>query len=288
MGHALTHVRLAFDYGPGVGLGHRRRVEAIAERLRDRGIETVVGAAEPPIEADVVVLDSYLHRADDPTAVRARCRVAIDDIGRDLDVDLVIDPAPGAVAEAHQRARRVLAGALYALVGSGLPSAAPEMRPATTSILVTLGGSVDADRVLDIAEALAAQLPGVAVRAVVGPWNTTSPRRHVDEIRTTDGLGPHLAEADVVVTAAGVTMLESLALGRPTVAVVVADNQQRAAAGVAAAGAADVVPVDRLTETALALARDPARRMALSHAARRLVDGRGPDRVAAEITRCCA
>src|SRR4051812_10776821 len=105
-------VTLAFDEGPGVGLGHRRRMEALAAALTARGhacILVPLPARELPA-CDAVVVDSYLLRADDAPFTGAAVTVAVDDLARDLAVTLVVDPSPGALGAAHRKARRVLAG----------------------------------------------------------------------------------------------------------------------------------------------------------------------------------
>ena len=118
MSRARSGMLLAFDEGPGVGLGHRRRMEALAAELASRAHECTLlplGSGTPGAH-DVVMVDSYRMRADDGTFARADVVGAVDDLARDLAVDLVVDPSPGTVGAAHRRARRVLAGAAYALV----------------------------------------------------------------------------------------------------------------------------------------------------------------------------
>ena len=116
------HATLAFDEGPGAGLGHRRRMEAVAAELNRRGHECVLVPLSdrelPPSDAgvEVLVVDSYRVRADDRRFAGARVVGAVDDLARNLAVDLVVDPSPGAIGSAHRSARRVLAGATYALV----------------------------------------------------------------------------------------------------------------------------------------------------------------------------
>src|SRR5437868_13437560 len=108
---------LAFDEGPGIGLGHRRRVEGLAHELTTLGFTCelhVLGA--DAVVGDIVLVDSYRVRADDRSRVRADLVIAIDDLERDLAVDLVIDPDPGADARVHSTAAAVVAGAPYALV----------------------------------------------------------------------------------------------------------------------------------------------------------------------------
>lgn len=274
---------LAYDEGPTIGLGHRRRMEALAQALDRRGMVPNVRPCVPPLQADIVVLDSYVYRADDTAVIDGRWVGAVDDINRDLAVDLVVDPAPGADTAAHASARAVLAGARYSLVGAGLPLAPPPLRPTVASIVVTLGASHHARRAGELARQVAERLPDAAIGVVAGPWSGIAAPSGVNAIRTVDGLGPHLAAADIVVTAAGVTMLESLALGRPTIAIVLADNQARAARGAFAASAIHLVDIDDAAAAVVALAEDPAERRRLSDAARALIDGQGPNRVANEI-----
>jgi RimJ/RimL family protein N-acetyltransferase len=89
------------------------------------------------------------------------------------------------------------------------------------------------------------------------------------------------AAADLVVSAAGVTLLELCCIGVPTALVQVADNQ---AAGYAAAVAQGLAvglgtdPRDHVAELT-ALLTDPAARAALASKAMTTVDGRGADRI---------
>lgn len=253
--------------------------------LKRVGVQVELRRASCPLEAGAVVVDSYRIRADDPE-IRARWIAAVDDLERDLQVDLLIDPAPGADPSRSPSARAVISGARFALVGPGLPIRTSDPHRDIRSILVTLGGSSRAAGAAEIATALARDLPAVNVRLVVGPWSNDAPEG-IEVVRTVEGLGPHLAASDLVVTAAGVTMVESLALGRPTVAVIIADNQRRAAAGAEVAGAVEVAELDAAAAVALALARDAPRRRRLAEAAVALIDGLGPDRVAREIVARC-
>jgi spore coat polysaccharide biosynthesis predicted glycosyltransferase SpsG len=254
-------------------------MEALAGALREEGAEVALRAADDPLEADVVVLDSYRWRADDPTRVRARTVAALEDHGRDLAVDLLVDPSPGAADGSHPSAKRVLLGARYALVGPSLPPPPDEDAPTTLhSVLVSLGGDDRAGHGRRVATELAALLDAVEVRLTVRPDDAAP--TGVMPIRVEGGLGRALAEADLVVCAGGVTLLESLYLGRPTVAVVVAENQRRNVAGAVQQGAAHSAELDDAARVAAALAFDAAARDRLSRAGRALGDGQGPRRVA--------
>lgn len=271
--------------GPDVGLGHQRRMEALGVALEALGfaIEAKpVGAC--PLRATVVIVDSYRIRADDPAEVIADVLIAVDDLKRDLAVDLLVDPSPGADPASHPQARVVLAGAAHALVGPGLPQVvSPPSDPVRRVLISTGGGTAGAALGAEIAGTVSAALPGLDTRLAVGPWTEIEPPGGVTAVRQVGGLGQQIAEADLVITAAGVTLLETLALGRPAVAMVVAENQRQAATTIAAAGAAIVVAPEDAAEAALELARDSHRRRALSEAAVSLIDRRGPSRVAAAV-----
>jgi spore coat polysaccharide biosynthesis predicted glycosyltransferase SpsG len=276
---------LAFDEGPGIGLGHRRRVEGLAGALHDIDVTVdmhVLG--DEAVVGDVVLFDSYRFRADDRSRVRADVVVAIDDIERDLAVDLVIDPDPGADARVHSTAAAVFAGAPYALVDPGLRTftTAP-IRDVVQRVLVTTGGADAEGLGAFVASAIADALPGTEIRQVVGPWGAGSDDPRVEAVHAPDGLGPELAAADVVVTAGGVTMLEACCLGRPVVAFSIAPGQGRALAGAAHVGAVVAVDVASAADVAARLARDVDARRRFATSARVLVDGQGSARVAAAI-----
>jgi UDP-2,4-diacetamido-2,4,6-trideoxy-beta-L-altropyranose hydrolase len=277
---------LAFDEGPGIGLGHRRRVEGLACGLVDLGCAVelhVIG--EDAVVGEIVLVDSYRMRADDRARVRAETVIAIDDIERDLAVDLVIDPDPGADARVHSTAAVVVAGAPYALVDPGLRALTPApIGDGVRRVLVTTGGA-DADGLgARVASGIADALPGAEIRQVVGPWGLGPDDDRVVAVHAPEGLGPELAAADLVVTAGGVTMLEACCLGRPVVAFSIAPGQSRALAGAAQVGAVVAVDVASAAEVSAGLARDADARRRLANSARVLVDGQGSARVAAVIT----
>src|SRR3954471_13615856 len=111
-----SNVTLVFDEGANIGLGHRRRMEVLGDALRDDGFDTDLRPLGPDdeIEADLLVVDSYLARPDDRSRFHAETIVAIEDLERELDVDLVIDPDPGAETALHEHAGAALTGPQYA------------------------------------------------------------------------------------------------------------------------------------------------------------------------------
>lgn len=280
-------VTLVADCGAAVGLGHLRRVEAIGAALADRGVPTTLRPLESaPVETVTgvaVVVDSYRFRADDPDRVRADVVVAVDELGRNLAVDLVVDPTPGAAPTRDAAARAVLAGANYALVHPQWATAPDPPPPGPTRILVTFGATAAAAAALDLAHALVADHPECRVTAAVGPWCDGVAAVGVELVTSAAGLAAEIRAATVVVCAGGVTMLEACAGGRAVVAVPVADNQQAAVAALADRGAVVAPARDAVQPAVAALLRDPDARTALAARARTIIDGGGAARVAAAI-----
>ena len=293
----MTAALLLHDEGPTAGLGHRTRMTALADALRRHGVgasRTAIGPSGlpegPAVDVDVVVVDSYEHRAD--AVVSGALVVAVDDLDRDLAVDLVVIPAGDAAEEGTdrraRRARRELRGLRYALMSAPAPQTPqPGANHGEGTVLVSLGAADRSGLGAEIAERIADRYDGARVIHVPGPWSVpTSHPRVAVESDVTD-LGPHLDAATVVVSAGGVTMLESLLRGRPTVVVPTAANQSTAVESVRAADAAVVLRgafrAGDAADAVIDLLAEPARRTELGRRAAGLIDGRGADRVAEAV-----
>jgi spore coat polysaccharide biosynthesis predicted glycosyltransferase SpsG len=273
-------------YDEGNGWGHERRMRALGKSLEARGAVAALGPLRSPVRSSGIVVDAYTARADDRGLFDADVIVAFDDLTRDLAVDLVVDPSPGAERHRHPSAPSVLAGARYAVVDPEIRGI--ERRPIADTVegvLVSFGAADTAGVAAEVAAEVAASLPDAVVELPVGSWWDGPVPAGVHPVRCPDGLAPRLARADLAVTAGGVTLLEALALGRPAVAVVWAENQRLAVEHAAAAGAVAASSVEAAARDAISLAGDPERRAALAARAARLVDGMGADRVAAEVLR---
>lgn len=278
---------LLFDEGPGAGLGHRRRMEALASALHERGHScrlAALPAAVVPIRARLVVVDSYRARADE-LPVEARTLAAVDDLARDLAVDVLIDPSPGATGAIHRSARSVLAGGDYALVSRPEPRVPVVPASAAVERVLVTTGATDVDGAgARMAAAVRAEVGDAEVRLVVGRWGAADVPAGVTGVVAPASLSDELAAAPIVVTAGGVSMLEACLLGRVVVAVVLAGNQRVAVESLAAAGAVVPAGVDDVATIVAGLARDASRREQLAAAARRAIDGLGARRVAEELT----
>ena len=289
---------LVCDEGPGVGLGHRRRCEVIANELARVGFSpAIVASGRGVIAAPVVVVDSYQFRADDRTHFVPDVVVAIDDLDRDLDVDLLIRPGPGApphrehVEGAAPRTfseRVTLAGAAYCLIdASRREIVTAAIDEPVRRILITMGAAdaagIGAEIAADFVACRSSAATPIDVRLVVGPWGADIVPIGVTGVFSPKSLTEELARADIVVTAGGVTLLESLALGRPTIVVVTAENQRANADACVAAGAAIEASVATAAAVGRNLIYDVDARDACASAGRALVDGRGAQRVASAV-----
>lgn len=276
---------LAGDSGPTVGLGHRRRLEAVGDVLRSRGHDAAFVAVDdaPVPPGDVLVVDSYRTRADDRARYPGPLVAAIDELGRDLGVEIVIDPTPGATWPAGAHAQRGFAGAGYAIVASEFAQPPRPPRPQPQRVLVTLGASAAGAAARPLANALADRYPVLRVQAAVGPWLDTEPLPGVEFVSAPDGLVDVIRDADIVITAGGVTLLESCASARPTVVVPLAHNQRNAVAFLARLGAARACELDEVPDVLGELLADEVGRDRLGRTARATIDGAGATRVAGAL-----
>jgi len=111
--------------------------------------------------------------------------------------------------------------------------------------------------------------------------------RNVQILSSVPDMAELMAWADVALSAAGITCWEMAWMQLPAVLVVLADNQMPIARHVAEAGAAinlgraEKLNAEQIAEVLSALCHDRERRARQSRAGRRLIDGRGTERVVA-------
>lgn len=278
------------DVGADAGLGHLSRSSAIAVALR-RGGHTVrcraygadatvehYGISWDPlpcpsriaVEERVLVLDSYRVGADQQAALARDHRLVLLDDGTTVpDGALAVVP----------RGRSACLGPEY-----WHPPPRHVARQVRRVLVTTGGGRAGALLGARLAGALHEALPAVEVKFVCGPFADVAAPAGVRLVAGADSLAAELGAADVVVSAAGQTMLEAAALGTPCVALVIAENQRRQAHEMADAGATTLVEgEDEAVARVVALTADRAAREALSRRGQVTIDGSGACRVAAQI-----
>ena len=257
-------------------------------------------------QAEWLVIDHYSFDATWHRAVSAGlgCRIAaIDDLGdRVLDVALVVDHNYATDHRAKYRGKvapsvPILGGPRFALLDAAYATAARcRVEPVVRSVGVFMGG-------VDRGEFTALAIEALAAAGFEGDVEIVStsanPRlaalralaEHRPRTRLTTDLGDlsaFFARHGVQLGAGGGATWERCCSGAPTLAAVVADNQRAALEPLARLGASLVVDAGPPTAAALApelrrLLGDYELRRRLSATAMALVDGRGTERVAAQL-----
>ena len=216
------------------------------------------------------------------------------------EADLVLNQNHGAQRLEYDcgESTHLLLGARYVLLR---PEFAPwmnwqrDVQPEARRLLVTLGGSDPAGATPKVLEALREiRLDGLEVRLIVGPGNPAAQsisdahnclRDNVQVLTNVADMAQHMAWADVAVSAAGTTCWELAFMQLPALLLIVADNQRPTARQTALAGTAENLgPVEQvfpeqIAAALLGLIHDRTRRCGMALAGRRLVDGRGAQRV---------
>lgn len=289
----MTSLLLRADSGPTVGVGHVVRCLAFAEQAVARGWDVrfdgvVTGwvraafdalgveVAPGPRAADVVLVDHYELG---PVAA-AGVLVSIEDgsFGR-RRADVVVDCGLAAVERPDDGSGLVLLGPAYAPLRESVVRAR-ESRAPSGQVVVVLGGTAPAGPLLTIMRAAART--GAPVRVITSA-DVAVPGVAVEPPRP--DLPSVLAGASLVISAAGVTLLELCCIGVPMALVRLADNQAPGYRAAVARGAAiGLGAADTLDEAAVAaeltdLLADDDRRRTLATTAASLVDGRGAARV---------
>jgi spore coat polysaccharide biosynthesis predicted glycosyltransferase SpsG/RimJ/RimL family protein N-acetyltransferase len=253
-----------------------------------------------------VHVDSY----DAPRDLRLQCASAgivlssIEDgtWGR-RPADVVVDPSPGAEARARPEdgSSTVLRGARYAPVRAavrvGRLAAAARAEGDALEVVVVLGGT-DATGALAatltaVAQAQqAAQVPPLRVRAVAPAGALPEVGLPVEPLPPGPDLVAAMAEADLVVTAAGSTVSELWCLGVAAAAVPVAANQLPGYAEALRRGLLFGLGREagpglgaRAVDTLALAVRSGGPRRAVAARAAAVVDGAGPARLLRAVER---
>ena len=223
-----------------------------ASRAEDAAL-TMAAANERAFKPLAVVVDHYELGPVWEQAVRATGAfvVALDDTANRPHVaDLVVELVPLTVNVERLCGLKFLPiDGAYALTDLGLPSIGWEL-------LVVFGGSDPTGHTiiaLDALDALDTYSPGLIGHShiVLGAGHPASAEllRAVTEhtrrtlYRQPLSLAPIMARCHVVLTAAGNAMTEAIAAGRPTIAVVTADNQVQFGNYLANAGVVRLLPL---------------------------------------------
>jgi UDP-2,4-diacetamido-2,4,6-trideoxy-beta-L-altropyranose hydrolase len=267
--------------------------------------EAIAGRVGPDVA--LVVSDHYGLGGAWHRAMRRRIPgaafMAIDDLAdRWLPVDLVLNQNLGATAGAYATltpaSTRILAGAAFALLRPefGELRARGRLRDGRVDrIIVFFSGSDGPDVTGRAVDGLAGL--GLPIDVVVGatyPHLATLQAAVARELAVTifvntDDMASLMARADLALGAASSASWERCSLGLPALLVTMADNQVDAERRLVEAGAAlaigwhTSVTATDIERAVRAVCADPERVKAMSAAAARITDGRGTERIIAEI-----
>jgi UDP-2,4-diacetamido-2,4,6-trideoxy-beta-L-altropyranose hydrolase len=282
---------------------------------RGHGVATIAADSGTGDDADAVLSLARTHAAaavvidgdfagpayEADLALRGGAKViAVDDgAGRTTAAHILVNPNAGAELDGYHGdpASRILCGPRYALLRREFLAQRHlrQRAPGPPSLLVTFGGS---DPEGGTARALRCLPPAPQRRVLVvlGAHHAADQaleaaeqaarRGHaVEVLHSPPDMAAVMHGADAAISAAGGTLLELACLGCPSLAFVVADNQERGYRALVAAecvaGGGDLRRLDdqELAAHISAFLDDGARQRRRADRARKLVDGLGATRV---------
>jgi UDP-2,4-diacetamido-2,4,6-trideoxy-beta-L-altropyranose hydrolase len=268
-------------------------------------LAAVKGLAVEQRQSPWLTLDGYHFDTDYQAAIRSAGYklLVIDDMAHlaRYEATLILNHAITASKLKYRcdHETTLLLGTRYALLRSEFQYWQSFVHPApevATNILVTLGGS-DAENVTErVLQAMGEiPVPDLKVRIVVGPAYLhlkqleDALRRSSLNVRlemNVTQMAPLMAWADLAIAAGGTTSWELAFMRVPALLLVLANNQQLVANGLAEAGIAQALGMaDELTAAEIAHAAqslmvDRPRREQMSRVGRNAVDGKGAERAA--------
>lgn len=260
----------------------RRRFRVI--RLRRELLEEIPPAMQP---GDWLVIDRYGWRATEHRAFRSEGFkvLAIDDVGPGAFApDLLLNPNPGADRVPYRTApwTKRLLGAKYVLLRREFRKAEPRSRPGKGRILVSFGGG---DRWGAAARVCRLLPDGVEATVVVGPSGSPLKGPRIVRGATAAQMKRLMERSDAAIVPPSSICWELARVGVPAAILGTADNQSRVERSLRTAGAAFPLgwhrrvkdgPLRRRLATFLG---DAAGRARAARRLRRLVDGKGVERV---------
>jgi len=293
------------------------RARLVAERCNVVSVSAAAGSADDASQtialaheekAAWVVVDGYHFSADYQRALKAAGFKALflDDYGhaQHYSADLLLNQNLGA-GEALYRDReaqtRLLLGPRYCLLRrefAAWRSRARDVSPVCRKLLVMMGGSDPQNLTSRVLEALAqGGFENLEAQVVVGGSNphfaalqsvAAQSAGKITVRRDVTNVAELMADADLAISAAGSTCWELFLFGLPALLVDVAANQTELAKELDRQGCAIRVGDQNTAPRAIAgqlerLVRSQEIRRSLSQNCRKLVDGRGAERVVSAL-----
>lgn len=317
LGHAMRCLALACalkEQGAAVHFASADCLRSFAARLKacefplneitsgrgttDDASETA-GHAED-ISADLVILDGYAFTSNFQQTVRApgwRLMV-VDDNGElaPFESDIVLNHNPQATPEDYAGTGLPplqLIGARYTMLRPEFNAFSSAGRDTANmrQLLVAIGGT-DAggltSNVLNAIETLPGPALDVRIAGKAELPSKAGPHTYqcIGEI---ENMAAAMAQSDAAIIGAGSMLWEAAFMALPCISLIVADNQANGADYFAARRCGHVLDArggfnaEEMTRSLSALITDPMRRQAFAENGRKLIDGRGAERIAAAL-----
>jgi UDP-2,4-diacetamido-2,4,6-trideoxy-beta-L-altropyranose hydrolase len=298
-------------------------LDLVERRLAEEGIRRIVIQAPPgsiadataiaaianELEAEWIVADGYCFDAAFQRHIKTAGLnlLSIDDVAscEHYYSDIIVNPnisAHGLDYSAREPETKLCLGTRYALLRQDFLRTSRDEQPGPADarhILVTLGGGETSAAIETVVEALLqSAIPEMRVVILLNAAHPLLPslRQQTETLPgafefVTDStrIADHMRWAHMAISAAGGTSWELAYFGVPTLLVVVAENQQPSAEELAARkavvnlGWGNELTVPDTVHALTALCRDLSRRELMAEELRRLIDGRGARRVAAQL-----
>lgn len=194
---------------------------------------------------------------------------------------------------------KVLSGPDYAFLAPDYTALAfPPPRDTADRVLVTCGGSDPLGWTSVVLLAIEGIMEDLFIRVVVGPLfdrrlsgeiaeHAARSRHRVEIVDAPPSLASHMQWADLAVAASGLTKYELAAAGIPTVLFSIDAAHEEQNRAFASFGVTENIgampPADAIASAVRGLLVDKVRRLAFYNTARRLVDGRGAERLITKL-----
>jgi hypothetical protein len=281
-----------------VGLGF----QAVEEKIKDRAATLLADLAAGAVAA--AVFDGYIFPEENRCEVAKRGFLAeiVDEPGPTFGHAVVSPGLAGQASDFCGSATEFLIGGQFALLRATYAEAhrraSERNSPAECRHLLVQFGAFDSQNATAfVVDALATLAPRPHITVVIGsraPALAALRARaadmgNVDILTDVDDMASIYERCDLAIGAAGVSLLERMCCGLPSIVLTLAPNQIANAVGAASHGAAEYCgPLERISkekilETAKDLIGQLNRREQLRRNGLALIDGRGAARVAQRL-----
>ncbi len=272
------------------------------ERIEYYGMTASIYETPTEVENISMLIDGYKFSDSEIQSWYKQCKFLAfidDNSAAPIYVDLVISSCMDIVHNKHKN-QVILQGNKYALLA---PEYAKKVNnnsvKEVSNILVSCGLRDSKNFTGQVLNALSENNFSGNVNVAIGsqaPYlqellnSTSNYNFSVNIILDSNGLYNLLMQADMIIGAGGVSLLERMALGKPSVTIVAVENQRNQVVWCEDAGATVLVdPVKEqfkynLVRAIRSLLKSKEKRLKMSNMAIRIIDGKGSDRVA----RCMA